>query len=145
MSAIDVTYARLMSEEGRKVFAYNDATGQRVTCQPAGNLTIAVGVNLEVGLDDDEIDWLSKHRLSKLENRLNAYDWYRNLDMARQSVLLDIAFNAGVSGLLHYPRMLSAIQQQEWKVAAVECHSADARLDGRYAGLAKILLTGALA
>lgn len=141
--ATDLAYSRLGGEEGRKVFAYNDATGQRVTCQPGGNLSIAVGVNLETGLDDEEVDWLSQHRLSKVENQLTAYAWYRSLDAPRQSVLIDIAFNQGVGGLLHYPRMLAALGQQEWSVAAVECHVSDPRLDARYAGLAKILLTGA--
>lgn len=141
--AIDITYARLNTEEGRKAFAYNDATAKRVTCQPEGNLSIAVGVNLETGLDGEEIDWLSKHRLGKVANALTAYAWYRSLDPSRQSVLLDIAFNEGVGGLLHFPRMLSALEAQEWSVAATECHVADPKLDARYAALAKILLTGA--
>lgn len=143
MTVIDITYARLNGEEGRKQFAYNDATGKRVTCQPDGNLTIAVGVNLETGLDGEEIDWLSRRRLEKRANELAAYAWYRGLDAARQSVLLDIAFNEGTGGLLHFPRMLAAIGQQDWAVAATECHTADPRLDARYAALAKILLTGA--
>lgn len=142
-AASDFAYIRLSTEEGRKPFAYNDATGRRVTCQPEGNLSIAVGVNLETGLDDEEVDWLSRHRLMKRENELTAYTWYRSLDAARQSVLLDIAFNQGLGGLLHYPRMLAALGQQEWAVAATECHTADPRLDARYASLAKILLTGA--
>lgn len=143
-AATDLTYTRLIVEEGRKPFAYNDATGRRVSCQPDGNLSIAVGVNLETGLDDDEVYWLSQHRLTKVENQLTAYAWYRSLDAARQSVMLDIAFNQGISGLLHYPRMLAALGQQEWSVAAVECHTADPRLDTRYANLAKILLKGAV-
>lgn len=137
-----MTYDRLTGEEGRKAFAYDDSTGKRVTCQPAGNLSIAVGVNLETGLDAEEIDWLSKHRLQKTETALQVYSWYRALDTARQSVLLDIAFNTGPTGLLHFPRMLTAIEQQQWDVAAMECHTGDPRLDTRYAGLAKILLTG---
>lgn len=142
MTAIDLTYARLKLEEGQIPFAYNDATGKRVTCQPGGNLSIACGVNLETGLDNDEMDWLSRHRLEKVANQLTAYVWYRGLDAPRQSALLDIAFNQGVNGLLHYPHMLAALQSQDWKTAAMECHVADARLDKRYADLAKILLSG---
>lgn len=140
--AIDLCYSRLTVEEGRRPYAYNDATGKRVSCQPQGNLSIGVGINLETGLDNDEIDWLSKHRLEKIENQLSGYQWYRGLDPARQSVLLDIAFNQGTGGLLHYPHMLAAIQGQDWKTAAMECHVADPRLDKRYSDLAKILLSG---
>jgi GH24 family phage-related lysozyme (muramidase) len=142
VTAVDITYARLNLEEGRRPFAYDDSTGKRVTCQPQGNLSVAVGVNLEVGLDNEEIDWLSRHRLGKLEVVLLSYQWYRGLDPARQSVLLDVAFNQGVGGLLHYVHMLAAIQEQDWKQAAIECHTADPRLDKRYADLAKILLSG---
>jgi lysozyme len=142
MSAVELAYTRLNLEEGRRQYAYNDATGKRVTCQPGGNLSIAVGVNLEIGLDNEEIDWLSKHRLEKVANQLNAYDWFRGLDPARQSALLDIAFNQGIAGLLHYPRMITALSHQDWATAATECHVSDPRLDARYAQLAKILLTG---
>lgn len=142
MSAIDITYARLKLEEGVRQFAYNDATGKRVSCLPQGNLSIGVGVNLETGLDGEETDWLSLHRLAKLENQLTAYQWYRGLDIARQSVLLDVAFNQGLGGLLHYPHMLAAIQSQDWKTAAMECHTANPQLDKRYSDLAKILLSG---
>lgn len=140
---IDIAYARLGTEEGRRQYAYNDATSRRVTCQPEGNLSIAVGVNLEEGLDNEEIDWLSKHRLQKVVNQLQGYAWYRALDPSRRSVMLDIAFNEGVGGLLHFPRMIAALQAQEWGVAATECHVADGKLDARYATLAQILLTGA--
>lgn len=142
MTTIDLTYARLNLEEGRRPFAYNDATGKRVTCQPGGNLSIAVGVNLETGLDNDEIDWISRHRLEKRAAELTVYVWYQGLDEPRQSVLLDIAFNQGTMGLLHYPHMLAAIQSKDWKTAAMECHIADPILDKRYANLAKILLSG---
>jgi GH24 family phage-related lysozyme (muramidase) len=142
-AAVDICYARLNTEEGRKPFAYNDATAKRVTCQPVGNLTIAVGVNLEVGLDDEEIDWLSKHRLAKRENELVGFAWYRACDPVRQSVLLDIAFNQGTHGLLHYPLMIAAISRHDWEGASAQCHVADAELDkSRYAPLRRLLATG---
>lgn len=141
MTAVELCYARLGTEEGRRTFAYNDATGKRVTCQPGGNLSIAVGVNLETGLDDEEIDWLSKHRLDKVAQQLQQYSWYA-IDPVRQSVLLDIAFNAGVGGLLHFPHLLAAVSRQDWASAATECHVENPQLAGRYKKLAQLLLTG---
>jgi len=142
MTTVEITYSRLGTEEGRKAFAYDDSTGHRVTCQPAGNLSIAVGVNLETGLDDEEIDWLSQHRLQKVARQLSGYSWYASLDEARQSVCLDIAFNQGLHGLLHYPKMIAALTRQDWAAAASECSAQDPRLKGRYDTLANILRTG---
>ena len=144
MSAVDLSYARLGSDEGRRAFAYDDSTGRRVTCQPAGNLSIAVGVNLENGLDDEEIDWLSQHRLQKVQKVLSGYRWYVTLDEVRQSVCLDIAFNQGVHGMLNYPRMIAALTRQDWEGAAAECDVADPKLKPRYERLAQILRTGAV-
>lgn len=144
MSAVAITYGRLGGEEGRKAFAYDDSNGHRVTCQPAGNLSIAVGVNLETGLDDEEIDWLSQHRLSKVASQLAGYSWYIALDEARQSVCLDIAFNQGLHGLLHYPKMIAALSRRDWEAAASECDVADPKLKPRYERLAQILRTGSV-
>ena len=41
---------------------YDDATGKRVRA-PVGRLTIGVGINLDDGLDEHEVDWLERHRL----------------------------------------------------------------------------------
>lgn len=141
MSAIDLAYDRLGGEEGRRAFAYNDATAKRVTCKPGGNLSIAVGVNLEIGLDDEEIDWLSRHRLQKVEAALTRFPWYGACNDARKSVLLDVAFNAGVEGLLHFPKMIAAIAHQNWLAAANELLDSDAarELPSRYGPLAKIM------
>lgn len=143
MNAVEIAYGRLGREESREAFAYDDSTGHRVTCQPGGNLSIAVGVNLETGLDDEEIDWLSQHRLQKVQRQLSGYSWYAALDEARQSVCLDIAFNQGLHGLLHYPKMIAALSRQDWEAAAKECSAQDPRLKNRYDALANIIRTGA--
>jgi hypothetical protein len=144
MSPVDIAYARFASEEGRRAFAYNDATSKRVTCQPGGNLSIGMGINLEVGLDDEEIDWLSKHRLQKVADQLAPYPWYQGCDSVRQSVLLDMAFNQkGVMSLLHYPHMLAAILRKDWESASAECHVEDPKLDvSRYEPLRQLMLVG---
>lgn len=141
--AVELAYQRLSGiEEGRRAHAYNDATGARVSCLPVGNLTIACGVNLETGLDEEEIDWLSKHRLGKVETALSAYSWYQHCDQVRQSVLLDIAYNAGVTGLLHFVHMIAAVECCDWKAAQAECWVKDEKLRPRYERLGRILLTG---
>lgn len=142
MSAVDLVLVRLPAAEKRMRYAYNDATGKRVSCQPEGNLTIAEGINLEMGLDEVEIDFLDRHRVELAEKPLLGYSWYQGADEVRQSVALEIAFNAGLHGLLGFPSMLHYYGLKDWPSAAKECHAGDSRLAGRYAALAQLILTG---
>lgn len=141
---VDITAARLIAEEGIDRFAYNDATGKRVTCQPNGNLSIGKGINLETGLDDEEISWLAAHRLGKTDTALSQYAWYPALDEPRGSVFLDVGFNIGVSGLLGFVKMISAARSQNWQAAhdALMDSKAARALPWRYEKLAAILLSG---
>ena len=137
-SAMQDFMSHILTEEGYRKFAYNDATGIRVTCRPIGNLSIGVGINLENGLDDAEIAWLTQHRAELIEDVLMKYSWYPGLSVSCQSVLIDIAYNAGLGGLLHYPRMISFLSQTppDYASAAGECRTQDPKLDAqRYAGL----------
>lgn len=143
MNEIDILIKRLPGEEGVRKFAYDDSTGKQVTCKPGGNLTIGIGHNLETGLDDDIIQYMLRADLSKVVNSISSYDWYKLCDPVRKSVVLDVAFNQGVSHLLHYSHMLSAILKLDWETAAAECAVADPKLDAsRYAPLRKLMLTG---
>jgi hypothetical protein len=142
-AALDIFWARAPGEEGRKPFAYNDATGKTVTCQPGGNLSIGVGINLETGLDATEIQWLFYHRAGLIETALSAFPWYTAADPVRQSVALDVAYNVGLHGLLGFPSMIHYYSVQDWPNAAAQCAVKDPRLDAsRYAPLRQLLLNG---
>lgn len=146
MNEVDICWARLQREEGDKLFAYNDKTGKRVTCRPEGNLTIAIGVNLEEGLDEEESEYLSKRRLLRTAAALSKFSWYgrASCTINRKSIFLDVGFNAGVNGLLHFPHMLSAADKEDWETATNELLNSDAaRKDpNRYKPLATILKSG---
>lgn len=140
---MSLCYARLKTpqEEDTRRFAYDDSTGRRVSCLPNGRLTIAVGVNLETGLDSWEIEALSMHRLELVHQQLSAFAWYQAASAARQSVFLDVAFNAGVEGLLHFPKMLHFAAIGQWQSAADQLLDSDAarQRPERYQRLAAIL------
>lgn len=144
MTRIEIALARFGKEEGVRPFAYNDLTGKRVSCRPDGNLTIAEGINLETGLDAEEIAWLTLHRLTIADTALRKFSWYALIDEPRGSVFLDVAFNDGIHGLLNFPRMVLAAQIKNWPVAAEELLDSEAaRKDpNRYRPLADILRTG---
>lgn len=153
---IRVLTVRLKLEEGRRPKAYNDKTGHTVTCKtgdPAtsGNLSIAYGTNLETGLDEFEMSFLRQHRVELVHTALYAaQSWYTELcsdDPLRASVYLDVAYNAGVAGLLHgFPECVKAASLKDWTKSAAELRVADANLDNsRYEPLRKILLSGTTA
>jgi lysozyme len=108
--------AQLGLEEGVQQYLYDDATGKRFLqgMTLVGNLTIATGVNLMIGLDPEEIRWLTAHRLQKVLDALSAYAWFTMQDVVRQAAIADLAFNLGVPGLLHWPNFLSCVQVKDY-------------------------------
>jgi lysozyme len=144
VSAIDITAARLLKEEAFRQYPYNDATGERVTCKPGGNLSWLIGLNLETAGSMDLAEVVVAFLLAKLNAAIAGFWWYAKLDDVRLSVVLDVAFNDGASGLLHFPKMLAAIGAQDWATAKAELLDSDAarELPTRYNALGQILLTG---
>lgn len=146
MNEEDIVYARLATEEGKKPFAYNDATGKRVTCLPSGHLSIGIGINLENGLEEEEMELLARRRITKFQQALGVYKWYVALNPARRSVFLDLAFNNGMPHLLHYVGTIGATAAENWQLAHDDLLDSDAarELPHRYGPLAVILLNGVI-
>ena len=96
---------------------------------PVGKLTIGWGRNLDdVGLSDDEAEMLLLHDVERTAAAVRAaLPWAAQLDEVRRAVLIELAFNMGLGGLLTFERMLEALQRGDWDTAAQEL------LDSRYA------------
>lgn len=145
MNAVDILQGRLTHEEGDRLLPYDDATGAPVRA-PRGNLTWGRGFNLMQCGSKGLFDVIERYLIEERESALQVYEWYRKADPVRQSVFLDIAYNAGVGGLLHFPHMLAAALVGDWVAAAAQCKVADPKLDAsRYAPLRKLLEKGASA
>lgn len=86
----------------------------------AGKLTIGVGRNLEDrGISSEESAMLLANDIGNEERELlRALPWVARLDEVRQRVLLDMAFNLGLVGLLAFKRTLAAIEAGEYQQAA---------------------------
>lgn len=87
----------------------------------AGKLTIGVGRNLEDrGITAQESAYLLgndiDHHWSEL---VRALPWVERLDEVRQRVLLDMAFNLGIGGLLGFKNTLATIQAGNYQKAGV--------------------------
>lgn len=139
--------ARAPVEEGVRKWAYNDATGKTVTCKPGGNLSIGEGINLETGLDQAEIAFLVQHRAELVEQQITPLAWYGPLPPGVQSVIIDVAFNEGLHGLLGFPHMIAALAKSppDFVAAAAELSivNTNPKVDAqRYAPLRAIMAAG---
>ena len=122
----DEALQRLRADEGIRRFAYDDATGHEVKA-PIGNLTIGCGCNLAAGLDDEEIDWLERHRLNR-EWRAFSKDAITlahgfttdTLPRKAQLALALAVFQLGANALSEFHGMITAIRKEWWDVAANE-------------------------
>lgn len=87
---------------------------------PAGVLTIGYGRNLEArGITEAEAEIMLAHDIDDFQDRLlREIPWMVELSPVRQRVLLDMAFNLGVSGLLKFQRTLAAVRGKEYERAA---------------------------
>lgn len=107
---------QLRGDEDEIPYAYPDSEGY---------LTIGIGrlIDKRKGgrLRPDEIAYLFNNDVdAAFEELTRALPWFQNLDDARRGVLVNMAFNLGVPGLLKFPKTLSLIQQGKYAEAAVE-------------------------
>lgn len=130
--------AELKRDEGCRLMPYRDTVGK---------LTVGVGRNLDdVGISESEADFMLMSDVGRAEGGLDSkIPWWRTLDETRQRVLLNMAFNMGIDGLLGFKNTLAAVKAGEWSKAA------DGMLDSKWAAqvgqravrLAKLMKEGA--
>jgi len=103
---------QLELHEGIRLKPYKDTVGK---------LTIGIGRNLDdVGLSKAEAYYLAQNDIRRRINRLEKFEWYRNLDEIRKKVIIDMAFNLGMGGLLSFKNMIKAIKLNDFPTAAAE-------------------------
>lgn len=143
LAPVEQVVERLLErQEGEEIFVYDDATGKRVRA-PQGNLTWGIGFNLDqCGSHQLFVDMLTS-LVRQIETRLKAFAWFEPLPLAAQSAVLDIAYNAGVDGLLHYPRMIAALEAKDYAGAAAQCQTSNPKLQSRYEELAALIASAA--
>jgi len=87
----------------------------------AGKLTIGIGRNLDdCGITQSEAYIMLINDIMNCEKQLQAKipDIYNGLDEVRKSVLLNMCFNLGISGLLGFKNTLAFIKARDWERAA---------------------------
>lgn len=103
---------QLQIEEGVKLRLYRDT---------AGKLTIGMGHNIEdLGISPAVADLMAQEDIANTLHWLSQFAWFSNADEVRQAVIANMSFNLGPGGLLHFPRMLAAVQAKLYDAAADE-------------------------
>jgi lysozyme len=110
--------ARVKTAEGFRSQLYRDSEGY---------LTIGYGRLLEPskggGISKDEAEYLLSNDLRRAEREAESLEPYLELAPARQAVLAEMVFNMGLGEVKAFKRMLSALVQQDFALAAFEMQS----------------------
>jgi lysozyme len=105
---------QLRLDEGEKLYAYKDSLGF---------WTIGVGRLIDEkkggGLTEEESAYLLKNDIARKTNEVkNRLDWFSKLDEVRQAVLINMAFQMGVEGLLKFKNTLTLVKSGYYEDAA---------------------------
>jgi lysozyme len=104
--------ADLVRHEGMKLKPYK--------CT-AGKLTIGIGRNIEdKGISEVEAFMMLDNDIFELRTNPQIMEIIAPLNSVRQEVIINMAFNLGVSGLLKFRNMLAALKVGNYRRAASE-------------------------
>lgn len=70
--------------------------------------------------------WLSEE-INSVNDELNKLNWYLVLNPSRQVIIISMAYQMGLSGLLKFKKMIAALERNNWEEAARQA------LDSRWA------------
>lgn len=110
------SYSQLRRDEDEILHAYSDSLGF---------LTIGVGILIDKrkggGLLPEESEFIFNNRLRILNEQLDKrIPWIKKLDPARRGVLVNMAFQMGIDGLLGFKNTLATIEAGNYQKAAAE-------------------------
>ena len=107
---------QLKRDEGVVNHAYKDSLG--FTTIGVGRL---IDANRGGGLSDSEVDYLLNNDITdKTAQVLEALPWASKLNEPRRAVLINMAFQLGIGGLLQFKRALGSIEDGQYGEAAKE-------------------------
>ena len=104
---------QLKKHEGMRLKPYTDTVGK---------LTLGIGRNLEdKGITEQEALFMLNNDVDYFYDKIKKeINWFWALDDVRQNVLVNMAFNLGVSGLLTFKNTLRLISFSRYEEAAEE-------------------------
>lgn len=129
---------RLKVKEFYRQFVYKDTVGKD---------TVGYGRNLnDRGVMEGEAAMMLDNDISYFDDKLSSeLSFYNNLDEVRKAVLIDMAFNLGLHGLLAFKKTLHLISMGNYGMAASEMMNSKwaTQVKGRAAELSEAMRSGA--
>jgi lysozyme len=135
----DILKDLLLKHEGLRLKPYVDTVGKT---------TIGIGRNLDdKGISEAEAFMMLDHDIKDTKEQVfKTLPWAIKLDKPRQAVVLSMAFNMGLNGLLDFKNMLAAVETGNYPDAAK--HMLESKWAGQVGNratyLSKIMETGQL-
>jgi lysozyme len=130
----------------------------------AGRNTIGYGYNLDAnplnltdfelkqfvdsGVQERVAEWLLIRMIDKCTGELVSHiSWFESLDEVRQSVLINMAFNLGITGLMQFKTTLAMVKAGDYDLASKAMLKSKwaGQVHGRAAELALQMRTGVFA
>lgn len=88
---------------------------------PAGKITIGYGRNLvDNGITESEAEMLLATDIQNAYAEVSKFTFFSRLNLDRQAVLVDMAFNLGITRLKQFKKMIAALERADYKTAAKE-------------------------
>jgi len=107
-------YSQLERDEGFRARPYQDSRGV---------WTVGYGFNLQSGVPLSPFlagEIMREHVSIFITDLNNRLPWVRQLSAPRFGVLINMAYNMGIWGLMSFKRMLKALEREDYPTAAVE-------------------------
>lgn len=124
----------------------NEGFESRLYKDIKGKLTIGYGFNLEEIQIPENIAymWLKMLVDDLYLNLSTLLDFFDFLDEVRKAVLVDMAYNIGVEGLLKFKKMLKALENKNYEKTAEEMKNSKwyEEVPNRADKLIKMMITG---
>lgn len=112
----------------------------------ANKLTIGYGRNIEdVGISQEEASFLLANDIKKVVAQVSEkFKWFKNLSPARQEVVINMAFNLGVSGFSSFKNTIRFLESGQFDQAAIEMLESKwaSQVGNRAKELSKMMLEG---
>lgn len=121
MEALKLYYRLLEFEEGFKSKPYYCSEGYP---------TVGIGWRIgpkgaplelyEIELDIEQARAILSRKVHKVIKKLNRYQWFTKQNDSRKAILVSMAFQMGVSGLLKFVNMIRALDVDDYRKASLE-------------------------